>query len=86
MFAPSPLTRSEREMLSVVVSARNGCVYWIRAHAHDLRAEVENDFKGPTQAEYDLLVLLITKDWEKANLSERHQVLCHFTEKVSEAH
>ena len=27
MFAPSPLTRSEREMLAVVVSARNGCVY-----------------------------------------------------------
>ena len=27
MFAPSPLNRSEREMLAVVVSARNGCVY-----------------------------------------------------------
>ena len=27
MFAPSPLTRSEREMLAVVISARNGCVY-----------------------------------------------------------
>ena len=46
MFAPSPLNRSEREMLAVVVSARNGCVYWILAHVHDLRAEVEKDFKG----------------------------------------
>ena len=27
MFTPSPLNRSEREMLAVVVSARNGCVY-----------------------------------------------------------
>ena len=27
MFAPSPLIRSEREMLAVVVSTRNGCVY-----------------------------------------------------------
>ena len=27
MFAPSPLNRSEREMLAVVISARNGCVY-----------------------------------------------------------
>ena len=27
MFAPSLLTRSEREMLAVVISARNGCVY-----------------------------------------------------------
>ena len=27
MFAHSPLNRSEREMLAVVVSARNGCVY-----------------------------------------------------------
>ena len=28
---------------------------------------------------------LIAKDWKRANLSERHQVLCHFAEKVSEA-
>ena len=28
---------------------------------------------------------LIAKDWKKANLSERHQALCHFAEKVSEA-
>ena len=27
---------------------------------------------------------LIAKDWKKANLSERHQALCHFAEKVSE--
>ena len=40
---------------------------------------------GLTQAEYDLLVHLIAKDWKKANLSERHQALCHFAEKVSEA-
>ena len=57
----------------------------IRAHAHDLRAEVEKDFKGLTQAEYELLVHLIAKDWKKANLSERPQALCHFAEKVSEA-
>tara|TARA_B100000700_G_C14299238_1_gene514097 strand:+ start:308 stop:439 length:132 start_codon:yes stop_codon:yes gene_type:complete len=30
-------------------------------------------------------VHLIAKDWKKANLSERHQALCHFAEKVSEA-
>ena len=46
---------------------------------------VEKDFKGLTQAEYDLLVHLIAKDWKKANLSERHQSLCLFAEKVSEA-
>ena len=28
---------------------------------------------------------LIAKDWKKANLYERHQVLCNFAEKVSEA-
>ena len=27
---------------------------------------------------------LIAKDWKKANLSERHQALCHFAEKFSE--
>ena len=84
MFAPSPLTRSERKKLSVVVSARNGCDYSICTNAHDLRAEVENDFKESTQEEYNFLVHLIAKDWKKANLSERHQTLCHFAEKVSE--
>ena len=85
MFAPSPLNRSEREMLAVVVSARNGCVYWIRAHAHELLADFEKDFKGSAHAEYYLLVHLIAKDWKKANLSERPQALCHFAEKVPEA-
>ena len=28
---------------------------------------------------------LFAKDWKKVNLSERHQVLFHFAEKVSEA-
>ena len=46
--------------------------------------KVEKDFIGLTQEEYDLLVHLIAKDWKKANLSERHQALCHFAEKVSE--
>lgn len=27
MYGPSPLSRSQREMLGVVVSAANGCVY-----------------------------------------------------------
>jgi alkylhydroperoxidase family enzyme len=27
MFGPSPLTRAEREMIAVVVSAANGCYY-----------------------------------------------------------
>ena len=29
------------------------------------------------------MVHLIVKDWKKANLSERHQALCHFAEKLS---
>ena len=41
---------------------------------------LKNDFKGLTQAEYDLLVHQIAKDRKKANLSEQHQVLCHFAE------
>ena len=27
MYGPSPLTRVQRELLAVVVSGRNGCVY-----------------------------------------------------------
>ena len=66
------------------ISKKRMCLL-IRAHAHDLRAEVEKDFKGLTQEEYDLLVHQSAKDWKKANLSDRHQALCHFAEKVSEA-
>ncbi len=84
MFTHFTLTCSEREMLAVLVSVRNGCVYWIRAHAYDLRAEVDKDYKELTHIEYDLLVHLIAKNWKKANLSEQHQALCHFAEKVSE--
>lgn len=36
MFARSPLSRAEREMMAVVVSSANGCEYCIRHHSEAL--------------------------------------------------
>lgn len=38
LFGASPLDRSEREALAVVVSVANGCEYCVRHHAESLRA------------------------------------------------
>ncbi|MFW6294068.1 MAG: carboxymuconolactone decarboxylase family protein, partial [Spirochaetota bacterium] len=36
MFSRSPLSRAEREMMAVVVSATNGCAYCIEHHGQAL--------------------------------------------------
>ena len=36
MFARSPLSRAEREMMAVIVSSANGCAYCIRHHGEAL--------------------------------------------------
>jgi uncharacterized peroxidase-related enzyme len=68
MKGPSPLSRAQREMLAVVVSKANDCHYWTEAHAHDLRAEVDDDE----------LVEQIKTDWTAATLQEADRALLQF--------
>ena len=54
MFAKSPLSRDQREMIAVVVSAINQCHYWIEHHWSALRAlgNVADSLKEQLKADY----------------------------------
>src|SRR6056297_3042592 len=68
MFTKSELSRAEREMMAVVVSAANGCEYCQRHHAQALNHYWKNDEK----------VNRLRTDFENANLTTRELVLCSF--------
>ena len=84
MMGDSPLSRSQREMLAVVVSTENQCYYWHQAHAHDLREEIQTEIPNPDQA--DAYVHALVKDWEKAPLSPADQALCRLAAKITHQH
>jgi len=65
MFSKSPLSRAEREMMAVVVSITNGCLYCRQHHAEALHHYWKND---------ERLKQLIS-NWETAPLSERERYL-----------
>ncbi len=55
----------------------------MRAHAHDLRAEVAADFGFTDAAEADRFVQQIATDWRGASLDAPHRALCLFAEKLT---
>ena len=73
VFAQSPLTRAEREMIAVVVSAANGCKY-CRAH-HG--ATLNNYWKGEARTD------ALRKDFRQASLSEKEMAICEFVVRVT---
>jgi uncharacterized peroxidase-related enzyme len=81
MFGPSPLSRAQRELLATVVSAELDCFYWTQAHAHDLRAEVADQY--PTAAEADAFVHAVVRDWRAADLTAADGALCAFAARLT---
>ncbi len=75
MLAPSGLTKAEREMIAVVVSAINRCHYCLTAHGAALR-QLTGD---PALAE------TIAQNWRVAGLTPRVRAMLGFVEKVSTA-
>jgi len=68
------LSAAEREMIAVVVSMGNGCLYCLVAHGAALR-EAWGD---PVMADR------ITLDWRRADgLSERQRAICAFAERLT---
>jgi len=68
------LTDAEREMIAVVVSMANGCLYCLVAHGAALR-EAWGD---PVMADR------ITLDWRRADgLSERQRAICALAERLT---
>ncbi len=73
MFSHSDLSRAEREMMAVVVSAHNQCHYCQVHHAEALVHFWKDENK----------VSLLKKDFEKTLLSEREMALCRFSKALT---
>jgi uncharacterized peroxidase-related enzyme len=74
MLAPSGLSKLEREMIAVVVSAINHCHYCLVAHGAALR-QLSGD---PAFAD------TIAANWRAADLEDRHAAMLAFTAKLTE--
>lgn len=68
MFTKSELSRAEREMMAVVVSAANGCDYCQLHHSRALNNYWKNDER----------IARLRIDFEKVDLNQRELVLCSF--------
>lgn len=67
------LSSADREMIAVVVSMANGCLYCLVAHGAALREALGDGVLGDR----------ITLDWRRAGLDERRQAICAFAEKLT---
>jgi uncharacterized peroxidase-related enzyme len=71
---PTPnLSAADREMVAVVVSMANGCLYCLVAHGAALREALGDGILGDR----------ITFDWRRACLDERRRAICAFAEKLT---
>lgn len=74
LHEPSPnLSAADREMISVVVSAANRCLYCLVAHGAQLRSELDDAVTGDR----------VAFDWRRAGLAERQTAICAFAEKLT---
>ena len=64
---------AEREMIAVVVSAANRCLYCLVAHGAALREELGDPVLGER----------IAFDWRRAGLDERRAAICAYAEKLT---
>ncbi len=69
------LDAADREMIAVVVSAANGCLYCLVAHGAALRTELEDPVLGER----------IAFDWRRAGLDARRRAICAYADKLTVA-
>jgi uncharacterized peroxidase-related enzyme len=67
------LSVADREMIAVVVSAANGCLYCLVAHGAALRAELGDPVLGER----------ISYDWRRADLDDRRVAICAYADKLT---
>ncbi|MBV9197223.1 MAG: peroxidase-related enzyme [Solirubrobacterales bacterium] len=67
------LSAADREMIAVVVSAANGCLYCLVAHGAALREELGDGVLGER----------VSYDWRRAELGPRQRVVCAYAEKLT---
>jgi uncharacterized peroxidase-related enzyme len=71
--ATEHLGAADREMIAVVVSAANGCLYCLVAHGAALREELGDPVLGER----------IAFDWRRAGLDSRRMAICAYAEKLT---
>ena len=67
------LSAADREMIAVVVSMANGCLYCLVAHGAALREALGDP----------VLADRITLDWRRAGLDDRRVAICEYAEKIT---
>jgi uncharacterized peroxidase-related enzyme len=67
------LSKAEREMISVVVSMANGCLYCLVAHGFAVRALLKDPVKGDR----------VTLDYRRAGLEDRQVAMLDYALKVT---
>jgi uncharacterized peroxidase-related enzyme len=67
------LGAADREMIAVVVSAANGCLYCLVAHGAALRTELGDPVLGER----------ISYDWRRAGLDDRRAAICAYADKLT---
>ncbi|MCL3881847.1 peroxidase-related enzyme [Marivita sp. GX14005] len=75
MLSESGLSKLEREMIAVVVSAVNKCYYCLTAHGAAVR-EMSGDPK---------LGEMLVMNWRVADLPYRHRAMLSFAEKITKS-
>jgi uncharacterized peroxidase-related enzyme len=73
MHGRSDLSRAQREMIAVVVSAANRCYYWIEHHGEGLRRLTGDDG----------LVARLKVDWREAEIDEADRAMLGYVEKLT---
>jgi uncharacterized peroxidase-related enzyme len=74
----STLTRQEREMVALVVSAENRCEYCLATHSAFLRA-LDSSEAGRINVE------LLVHNYRRAELTQRERAMCDFAMKMTVA-
>jgi uncharacterized peroxidase-related enzyme len=67
------LGKAEREMISVAVSMKNGCLYCLAAHGFAVRALLKDPVKGDR----------VTLDYRRAGLDEKHLAMLDYAVKIT---
>jgi uncharacterized peroxidase-related enzyme len=74
LHAPTDnLSAADRELIAVVVSSANGCLYCLVAHGAALREELNDPVLGER----------ISYDWRRAGLDSRRSAICAYAEKLT---
>ena len=67
------LPPADRELIAVVVSQANGCLYCLVAHGAQLRHELGDPVLGER----------IAFDWRRSGLDDRRRAICAYAEKLT---